>query len=434
MAKNVDKLMLEKLQSDSFNYFLTHSSSHTGLVADSTKSGSKASIAATGMALTAYTVAVERALLSRQDATEKVLKVLRFFIKSTQSKAANATGYKGFYYHFLDMKTGKRASKSELSTIDTSLFLAGVITAGQYFSSATAIEREIRDLAEKIYLRVDWKWALNRGKTISRAWKPECGFLPGRWDTAFSEAIFMYVLALGSPTKPIKPKSYREWIKTFEFRKFYNFEYIFAAPLFIHQFSQMWIDFRGIRDHVNKKHNLDYFENSKRATLAQQAYAISNPLSYDYYSRVCWGFTASNGPGEKSLEVDGIKRHFHGYLARGAPEGIDDGTVSPWSAVASLPFAPEIVIDSVRHFTERLKLNQGGHDGLEASFNFCYPGKKKYSRDWVSPWRYGINEGPVLVMIENYFSELIWKVFCKSPHVIKGLKAARFKGGWLEKS
>jgi hypothetical protein len=426
-----DRAMLEQIQTESFGYFLKYSNKKTGLVADSSREGSYASVAAVGFALASYVVAVERGLLKRSLAVSRILRTLRFLYKSPQSSKADASGFKGFYYHFLDMKTGQRSGSSELSTIDTSLFIAGALTAASYFSGSTRAEKELRHIATKLYHRIDWVWALNGGPTLSHGWKPDSGFLPLRWSNHYCEAILMYVLAMGSPTHPIPALGYTEWTKTFEFRKLYGIEYFHAAPLFIHQFSQTWIDFRGIRDAVNRKHNLDYFENSRRATMAQQAYAISNPLSFDYYGRNCWGLSASQGPGEKSLEINGIKRNFHGYFARGAPDGVDDGTVSPWAVVASLPFTPDIVLESTRYFIEKYKLKERTIDGFEASFNFCYPDKSQNRLGWVAPDRLGINQGPMVLMIENYFSELIWKNFKKCDGVKQGLRAAGFTGGWL---
>ncbi|MEO7046918.1 MAG: glucoamylase family protein, partial [Ferruginibacter sp.] len=325
-----DKEMLDELQKETFDYFLNEVNPVTGLIADKTQPGSPSSISVTGMTITVYIIGVERKFLTRKDAAVKIVNILRFFYDSQQSRQANASGYKGFYYHFLKMNNGERAWKSELSTIDTALFIAGALSAANYFTKDNRIETEIRDLADKLYRRIDWQWALNKGLTLSHGWKPSSGFIPYRWDKDYSEALIMYALALGSPTFPIKAEGYKSWIKTFTLTKVYDTSYLYAGPLFIHQFSHMWIDFRGIEDAFNKKAGFDYFENSKRATYVHRQYAIENKNHFKYYDEFCWGQTASDGPGNKTLKVDKIKREFYGYLARGAPFGPDDGTVSPW--------------------------------------------------------------------------------------------------------
>jgi hypothetical protein len=433
VLESADKEMLENLQRETFDFFIDQVSEETGLTVDSTEPKAPSSITAVGMALTSYIVAVERKFLPRSEAIRRTLKVLRFFSTSTQNASPAATGYKGFYYHFLDMKTGLRTWESELSTIDTAFFIAGCLTVAQYFSGSSPEEIEIRSLADLLYRRVDWKWALNGGTSLTHGWKPESGFIPCRWDNNLSEAILLYVLAMGSPTFPISPKGYLDWTTTFEVKTFYDIKYIFAGPLFIHQLPHMWLDFKGIQDDASRKVGFDYFENSRRATLIQQKYAISNPLEFDHYGSNCWGFTASDGPGNVIIKVGHRPpRTFYDYIARGAPGGPDDGTVSPWAVVAALPFAPEIVIDTIRHAIERLEVKNRRLYGFDASFNFSYPTNGTNSRGWVSPWRFGLNQGPIVVMIENYFSQLVWKTFADCPYVIKGLKLANFKGGWLD--
>jgi hypothetical protein len=354
--EGTDAEMLEGLRRATFDYFRNEVNPRTGLIADKTQPGSPSSIAAVGMALSVYVVAIERDLLSRAEAIDRTLTLLRFFQSSHQGPEADATGYKGFYYHFLDMETGRRARQSELSTADTAILLAGVLTAASYFAGKSDEEGEIRELAESLYRRVDWQWALNGGTTVSHGWKPESGFLPQRWDTGYSEALILYALALGSPTFPIDPQGYKEWISTFEWKKVYDIEYLYAGPLFIHQMSHLWVDFRGIHDDFNREKGIDYFENTRRATYVQRQYGIENPLGFAHYSEYGWGLIASDGPGPDALELNGVQRVFFNYIARGAPFGPDDGTISPWAVVASLPFAPEIVIKTIRHAIERLKL------------------------------------------------------------------------------
>ncbi|MEO5944226.1 MAG: glucoamylase family protein [Ferruginibacter sp.] len=427
-----DKEMLDELQKETFDYFLNEINPITGLIADKTQPDSPSSVSVTGMTITAYIVGVERKYLTRKDATEKIVKILRFFYDSQQGKQANATGYKGFYYHFLKMNNGERAWKCELSTIDTALFIAGALSAANYFTKDNRVEDEIRDLADKLYRRIDWQWALNKGLTLSHGWKPSSGFLPYRWDENYSEALIMYMLALGSPTFPVSVEGYMRWTKTFALTEVYDTSYLYAGPLFIHQFSHLWIDFRGINDAFNKKTGFDYFENSRRAAFVHRNYAIENKQQFKNYGEYCWGQTASDGPGYKVLKVDGIKRKFYGYLARGAPFGPDDGTVSPWAVVASLPFAPEIVIATIRHAIKQLHLKPKHKYGFDASFNPTFPEKGTNPNGWVSPYKFGLNQAPIVIMIENYHTNLIWNVMKKCPYIIDGLKKAGFKNGWLE--
>ena len=431
---NDDPAMLEDLRRAIVDYFLKETNFQTGLVADRTQPGSPSSIAAVGMGLSVYVVAVERGILPRADAIQRTLKLLRFFKSSPQGPEPDSTGYKGFYYHFLDMQTGRRAVQCEVSTVDTAILLAGVLTAANYFTATDSKdEKEIRDTAEFLYRRVDWKWALDGAATLSHGWQPESGFLPYRWDTGYSEALMLYAMALGSPTFPIEPQGYHDWLKTFEWKKIYDLEYLYAGPLFIHQMSHLWIDFRGIRDDFNRKVGIDYFENSRRATQVHRQYAIANPHGFERYGEFVWGLTASDGPGDVTLEVNGVKRTFFDYIARGAPFGPDDGTVSPWAVATSIPFAPEICIPTVRHAINVLQLKAHNPYGFVASFNPTFPQKAPDLNAWMSPWVFGLNEGPILMMIENYQSELLWNIFRRCPYIVKGLQRAGFRGGWLDR-
>ncbi|HTB51805.1 MAG TPA: glucoamylase family protein [Ferruginibacter sp.] len=430
--KETDKEMLCNLQRETFDYFLKEVDPVTGLIADKTQPGFPSSIAVVGMGITSYIAGIEQKLISRTDAVEKILKVLRFFRDSYQGTEPDATGYKGFYYHFIDMKTGKRRWDCELSTIDTTFLIAGALTAATFFSADNAAEKEIRETADFLYRRVDWQWALNGTKTISHGWRPETGFLANSWNEDYSEAMLMYILALASPTFPIDKEGYKIWTATFKLREAYNIKYLYAGPLFIHQFSHMWIDFRGILDDFNKESGFDYFENSKRATHVHREYAIDNPLGFACYGPNCWGFTASDGPGPSLLNVNNKETTFYDYVARGVPFGPDDGTVSPWGVVASLPFAPEIVIDTIRHAIEKLELRNHRLYGFDASFNPTYPEKTTNQHGWVSPWRFGLNQGPIVIMIENFQTELIWKTMKQCSYIVNGLRIAGFTGGWLD--
>jgi len=425
--QGTDKEMLDSLLAETFLFFRHEANPRTGLTRDKTQPRSPSSIAVVGMSLSAHVVAAERALLSRTEAVMRTLKVLRFLHSLHQGPEADASGYKGFYYHFIDMKTGQRARNCELSTIDTSILMAGILTAAAYFSFDNDDEREIRGLSETLYRRVDWQWALNGKATICHGWKPESGFLRYRWDKSYSEAHILYMLALGSPNYPIDPRGYTQWISTFQNQSIYGYDHLYAGPLFIHQMSHQWLDFRGIHDAFNRKTGIDYFENSRRATFVQQQYAIENPLQFAHYGENNWGITASDGPGPAVRQVKGARRRFYDYLARGAPFGPDDGTISPWAVIASLPFAPEIVIPTARHAIERLDLKKHSRYGFDASFNPTFPEKSRNRNGWVSPWIFGLNQGPIVLMIENFQSGLIWNLLRKCPYITTGLMRAGFE-------
>lgn len=421
---------LDQLQRVSFDYFLYETNPITGLVLDKNATGWPASIAATGFALAAYPVAVERGYMPRAAAIERTLVTLRFFWNSPHGSEPDATGYRGFYYHFLDAATGRRAWQSELSTIDSALLLAGVLTAGQYFDAPTPEELEIRTLADALYRRADWGWAQNRGDTVTHGWKPERGFLPYRWQ-GYDESLLLYVMGLGSPTHPLPPSAYHSWTRTFRWEHAYGHDYLYAGPLFIHQFSQIWIDCRGIQDAFMRTKGSDYFENSHRATQVQRAYAIDNPHRFAHYGEHCWGLTACEGPGPATRTVKGVKRRFHDYLARGVPYGPDDGTVAPWAVAASLPFAPEIVLPVLDYCVHELKLIDSHRYGFKASFNPEFPSSSGGEHGWVSLWHFGLNEGPTILMLENYRSGLVWNLMRSCPHIVTGLRRAGFRGGWL---
>jgi hypothetical protein len=420
--------LLDELQHGAFKYFLDKTNPENGLVPDNTWEGAPSSIAAVGFALASYAVAVERNLLTRADAIERTLTTLRFFHNSAQGPEPNTTGYKGFYYHFLDMKTGGRVWECEISTIDTACLIMGMLANTMYFDQNVAAEREIRKLADSLYQRVDWQWALNGGPTVSHGWKPESGFLKDRWE-GLDEALFLYVLGLGSPLHPLPKESYTAWTSTFRWEELYGYEFVFAAPLFVHQFPHVWIDFRGIQDDYTRQKGLDYFENSRRATYVQQHYAIHNPLNFMGYNEHCWGITASEGPAGDSYVVDDAGRRFFGYLARGVPEP-DDGTLSPWVVIASLPFAPEIVLPTVENFNTVYPQLLGKY-GFTCSLNPTFRSGSKTEPGWMSKNYYGINEGPNVLMIENYRSGLLWQLMKEYKPVVEGLRKAGFQGGWL---
>ena len=419
---------LNKMQKITFSYFLYETRKHNGLVLDKQAHNWPCSIAATGLGLTCYPVAVQRGFMSRSLAIKRTLAALRFFWESPQGQESDATGYKGFYYHFLDIRTGKRAWECELSTVDTAFLIAGVLTAQCFFDADTPDEIEIRQLSDQLYKRVDWQWAQNGGDTITHGWTPEKGFLPFRWE-GYDEAMLLYILALASPTFPINQNAYHAWCQSYQWKNHYGYDYLYSASFFTHQLSHIWIDFYGIQDAFMRDKKIDYFENTRRATYVQRQYAIENPMNFIGYGDCCWGITASDGPGPDKRMVNGIERIFYDYIARGVPYGPDDGTIAPWAVVASLPFAPEIVLPTLHHYEHKLKIINFQY-GFRATFNQSHP-DKNHACGWVSPWHFGINEGPIVIMIENYRTGFIWDLMRTCAYLRQGLLNAGFSGGWL---
>jgi len=245
-----------------------------------------------------------------------------------------------------------------------------------------------------------------------------------------SKAFLRLWLGLGSPSHPLPAPSYAAWCKQYRWEKLYGQELLYAGPLFIHQLSHAWIDFRGIQDAYMRKRGIDYFENTRRATYVQREYAIRNPRGFAGYDEGCWGITASDGPGPAQKSIKGVKRRFWHYRARGVPYGPDDGTVSPWAVLASLPFAPEIVIPAIEA-VERRYPDVPRDYGFACSFNPTFRVRGSGAAGWVSPEHYAINQGPVALMIENFRSDMVWRLMRQCPYVIDGLRRAGFEGGWL---
>lgn len=432
MSENIFKTqneMLDKLQKETYGYFIEEYNPENGLVRDKSDEGRKASIAATGFALSAYPVVVSDGFLSREEAAERTLATLRFFANCQQGQQKDASGYRGFFYHFLDLETGKRYGDSELSTMDTALLIAGVLLVQQYFDHDNEVEAEIRQLADELYDNIDWNWAVTQRSLLSHGWRPEKGFISFSWE-GYDESLLLYMLALGSETSPIPPESYRARCDKYIWRRIYAYECLYAGSLFIHQMPHIWIDFRNIQDAFMREHDLDYFENSRRATYIQQEYAIRNPMEWQGYGVHQWGITASDGPGYAIMEVDKIFRVFFDYVPRGAPFGPDDGTIAPWATIASLPFAPEIVVPTIEAY-RKMEIQISNSYGYKATFNQTFPTDDE-SGMWVSPYHYGIDQGPVVLMIENFQTGLIWELMRQSPPIIRGLRRAGFTGGWLE--
>ncbi len=432
---------LDTLAERTFSFFWDLADPRTGLAPDRAPTRSFASVGATGFALTAYPIGIERGYISRAEGRARTLATLRFLWAAPQdSSAALSSGHRGFFYHFLVPETGHRFEKVELSTMDTALLLAGVLFCQSYFDEPVATEDSIRTLAESLYRRADWQWASVRPPAIGHGWTPEGGFLPYDW-RGYNEAMILYILALGSPTHPAAPEAWSAWTQGYRWGTFHDQEHLGFAPLFGHQYTHIWIDLRAIRDGVMRGHGLDYFENSRRAVLAQHAYAVANPEGWRGYGRLLWGLTACDGPIHLAAEVGGRKRQFRTYWARGASfTGVqDDGTVCPSAAAGSIVFAPEIVVPTLvamrEAYGDLIFSTYGFLDAFNPTFTLAVPvqhGRVDPEAGWFDTDYLGIDQGPILAMLENSRSELVWRTMRKNPHVVRGLRAAGFSGGWLE--
>ena len=388
-----DELFLADLEQRSWRYFWDEADPQTGLVPDRARmDGSPldenhrhvGSIAATGFGLTALCIAAEHGWVDRTQARERARNTLRYF-------STRAFQEHGWFYHWLDTKTGARRWQSEVSSIDTALLLAGILTTRQYYRK----DAEIFRLATKIYQRVDFQWMLNGDPLLlSHGWKPETGFLKSRWDT-FSEDTILYLLAIGSPTHPVSPASwYALWRDRYRYQGYSYFTTI-GVPLFMHQYAHAWIDYRNRRE--TRGDHIDYFENSINATLAHRAFCIN--LSYEFpgFGPDMWGITAS----------DSAK----GYLAWGGPprDPATDGTVVPSAAGGSLMFTPEISVAALRAMKNKYGERIYGQFGFIDAFN--------PNTSWVDSDVIGINAGIIMLSAENSRTENVWRWFMRNSEI-----------------
>jgi hypothetical protein len=391
-----DVRFLDEVERKAFDYFLREHHPRTGLVKDkASNSGTDAnviaSIAATGFGLAAVCVGAERGWISRDDARAYCLKTLRTFRDRMEP-------VQGFFYHFVHWETGKRTKDTELSSIDTALFLAGALTAARYFEGS-----EVETLAEELYARVDFRWMLAGDETLAMGWHPDGGFLKSRWDR-YNESFILYLLAVASPTHPIPADS---WAKVKKPVGRYGPQvFIYSGPLFTHQYSHIWVDFREKNDGF-----ADYFENSRIATLANRQFTLDRRHMFKTYSEDFWGLTASLGPA--------------GYRAYGAGPGgaVHDGTVAPTAAGSAVVFTPELSIRAIRAMRDRLGGRLWGKYGFGDAFNL--------DRDWVAQEVLGIDQGPLLLMIENFRSELLWRIFMRDPRMTQAMERMGFRPGAL---
>ena len=412
-AQITTEALLDTIQHTAFNYFWYEANPANGLIKDraavSGTSNAPCSIASVGFGLTAICIGVDHGWVTRVAARDRVLATMKTFWYGPQGSGNNYIGNFGLFYHFLDMNTAKRTWESELSTIDTALLLAGIIDAKQYFTGSDSAETQIRGLSDSIYYRMNWNMMRNSNPGIMLGWKPGTGFSGyGQW-VGYNEATIMYILALGSPTHPVDYSAWQKWTEGYNgnLKNQYGYYYVNFPPLFGHQYSHCWIDFRNSADDWMKARNLNYFENSRRATLAQQAYAVANPGAFVGYSDSLWGITASDSP--------------TGYKARGAPPAQDDdGTVTPTAPISSIPFAPEAVLPVIHKMWNTYGSQLWTKYGFRDAFNLSV------SPAWWDTDVIGIDQGPIIIMIENYRNQSVWNRFMQNSDVQRGLAAAKF--------
>lgn len=419
-----DEVMLDSIQKKTFLFFMGEHHPEWGIVKDRTASWAPASIASTGFAIPSFAIGAERGWITREEAARITLNMMNFFVNSLQSADTLASGYKGFFYHFLRMDTGFREWRCELSSVDTGLLMMGILFARNYYDRNNEKENQIRLQASKLLGNIEWEFMMmpdtgDYANQISMGWHPESGLHHMGW-SGYNEALFLYILAAGTGLDNAK-ESYKSWLSSYKWLTPYEgLSHVAFPPLFGHQFPHCFIDFRGLTDEYMSDKGIDYFENSRRATYVQRQYAIDNPHGWVGYDSLCWGITASDGPGESYNFGD---REFLAYAGRGTSgpdyNYFDDGTIAPYGPLSSLPFAPEIVIPTIRSINERLGDRIWGRYGYYDSFNM--------TAQWVNDDFIGIDQGPMLIMIENFRTGLVWNYVMKDPVITEGLKKLGFK-------
>jgi hypothetical protein len=401
-----DEQLLDELQHRAFNYFWEQTNATNGLIKDRSASWSPCSIASQGFGISAICIGIDHGWITRDQGRARILTALNTYWTKPQGSGASGTiGYKGLYYHFLDMNTGLRTWDSEVSTIDSALLFAGVIDAKQYFSTGDPLDVQVRSLADSIYRRADWEFFRNFLTPIQMGWKPGTGFSGfGGW-IGYNEAMVLYILALGSPTHPIAPNGWSAWTSGYDWLTYYGYTYVNFPPLFGHQYSHCWIDFRYIQDAYMRSKGITYFENSRRATMAQRAYCIANPGGWLGYGVDLWGLTASDDP--------------DGYVAHGAPPPqSENGTITPTAAASSIPFTPTESMACMQNMYNTYGAYLWSNYGFKDAFNL--------TRGWYGPDYIGIDQGPIIVMIENYRTGAVWNRFKSNPDIQLGLERAGF--------
>jgi len=430
---------LDEVQKRHFLFFWELAHQTNFQIPDRYPTNNFSSIAATGFGLSAYLVGVERGWITRAQAAERVQKTLEFLKKLPQGpEAAGVAGYRGWFYHFLNTQTALRYKTVELSSIDTGLLMAGILSCMTYFDQNNPTEAAIRKDSDDLFRRVEFDWFLNEQNRLSMGWFPERdGFLAADW-RGYNEAMILNIMALGSPTHPIAEKTWEKWCEPYFRAEFKGQDHVNFGPLFGHQYSHCWIDFRGIQDPYMKQAGFDYFENSRRATLAQRQYCLENPGKFKGYGPNIWGLTAGDGPDAEMLH-EGKKIFCPGYSARGVAIDYqeDDGTIAPTAAISSLPFAPEVCLPTLEAMWNRWPVGKYGFfDGYNETFTEINRSPKAQPGYpfWVDQDYLGIDQGPIVLMIENYRSSFLWDLMKRNPYIVQGLQRAGFKGGWLDKT
>ena len=400
-----DDEFLEYVQETSFDYFWYGANPANGLVPDRSATGSACSIAAVGFGLTAIGIGVDHGWITRTQAVARVLTTLNTFLSGPQGPGnSGIIGYKGWFYHFLDMNTALR-SGSELSSIDTVLLLAGILYAKQYFNGASAEETSIRAMADAIFNRVDWTWMAQGTDVVSMGWYPGSGFISANW-IGYNEAMILYCLGLGTATNPLPASAWSRWTSGYTWGTYYGQTFIPFSPLFGHQYSHCWIDFRHIADSYMNSHNSTYFENSRRAALAQVQYAVLNPGGFAGYSSTIWGLTACDGPTAATPST--ASRRAEPMMAR-LPRPRPAAPCPSHPNIRCRLCAPSIAA-SARGF---------GRPMASATRSTSRP-------QWYATDELGIDQGPIVIMIENYRNQRVWQLFMQNAEVQRGLQRAGF--------
>ncbi len=440
-----DAALLEDLGRRTFRWFWDVADLRTGLTPDREPTARPfCSIAATGFALTAYIIGAERGWVSREAAGARTLRVLRTFDRLPSGPGTDGvSGHRGFFYHFLDLQSGLRVGRCELSTVDTALLHLGMLHAGCAFDGEGPDEREIRRLAARIVARAEWPWFTKPSGAVAMGWSPETGFTARDW-VGYNEGKMVYVLGLGSEGHPLPAGAWDRWTATY--LRFWRGEgrerHLAFGPLFGHQYSEMWIDFRGVRDAPMRAAGFDYWENGRRAAYADRVYCLANPGGWRGYGGDLWGLTACDGPADVVRPFGGRDRTFYGYAARGpvdAPDGRDDGVLAPTAALGSLAAAPEIALPTLRALRRfaagRLYGAHGFVDAFNPSFTFAdapvQSGAVDPALGWIDDQRLGIDQGPILGAVANHRDGAVWRATRRSAVIRRGLLRAGFTGGWL---
>jgi hypothetical protein len=399
-----DDEFLDMIERKAFDFFLDHQNLGTGLFSDTT-GGGDASIASTGFGIAALCIGAERGWISKYDAQKRIMLALDAFLPKAGSDEAMAEGRYGFFYHFLDINNGKRAGKSEISTVDTAILVCGVLTAGEYFGG------DIKEKAKKIYERVEWNKFLCQDKgpffnMFSMGWSPERGMLESYWDYYTDEVVIIDLLAIGSPTYPISPDAFYAWIRSKgSYGGGKEFVYTWHGALFSYQYANAWFDFRDLVD----KQGINWFDNSTDATLANRQFCIDNADKFKGYGPNSWGITSMARP-------EAYTMHF-GVPPTGNGEPEYDGTLSPTGPSGSIVFTPYLSLSALKNmYMTHPRL--WGQYGMKDSFDA--------DKNWYSTTYYGIGEAMILLPIENFRTGFIWKYFMKSPFIQDALKKAGF--------